>query len=160
MGVHDKIKEIEEEIARTQKNKATNAHLGALKARIAKLRSELLLEGSAGKAGPSEGFAVERSGDARVALIGFPSVGKSSLLSELTDTESLAAGCDARNAHTAHHLCAAPHTRGARACRPRVRESVPVDAYLVVGTNSQRSHASRATSCTMARKSSCSISLG
>ena len=31
MGVHEKIKEIEEEIARTQKNKATNSHLGALK---------------------------------------------------------------------------------------------------------------------------------
>jgi len=35
---------------------------------------------------------VGRTGDGRVALIGFPSVGKSSLLSELTETESLAAG--------------------------------------------------------------------
>ena len=92
MGVHEKIKEIEEEIARTQKNKATNSHLGALKARIAKLRSELLLEGGSGGGGGGEGFSVARSGDGRVALIGFPSVGKSSLLSELTDTESLAAG--------------------------------------------------------------------
>lgn len=33
-----------------------------------------------------------KSGDARVALIGFPSVGKSSLLSQLTDTKSEAAG--------------------------------------------------------------------
>ena len=92
MGVLDQIKEIEDEMARTQKNKATNGHLGKLKARVAKLRSELLLEGSAGKGGGDEGFSVGRTGDGRVALIGFPSVGKSSLLSELTETESLAAG--------------------------------------------------------------------
>jgi ribosome-interacting GTPase 1 len=39
-----------------------------------------------------QGFDVARSGDGRVAMIGFPSVGKSSLLNELTETESLAAG--------------------------------------------------------------------
>lgn len=36
-------------------------------------------------------FAVAKSGDARVALIGFPSVGKSSLLAKLTHTKSEAA---------------------------------------------------------------------
>ena len=35
---------------------------------------------------------MQKSGDGRVALIGFPSVGKSSLLSALTDTDSLVAG--------------------------------------------------------------------
>lgn len=39
-----------------------------------------------------QGFDVARSGDGRVAMIGFPSVGKSSLLNELTETESVAAG--------------------------------------------------------------------
>jgi hypothetical protein len=74
-------------MARTQKNKATEHHLGALKARLAKLRSELLLEtGSKGPGGAGSGFEVARSGDGRVALIGFPSVGKSSLLNTLTDT--------------------------------------------------------------------------
>jgi ribosome biogenesis GTPase A len=34
---------------------------------------------------------MKRSGDGRVALIGFPSVGKSSLLSTLTETKSEAA---------------------------------------------------------------------
>ncbi|CAM9533038.1 unnamed protein product [Chrysoparadoxa australica] len=91
MGVIEKIKEIEAEMARTQKNKATEGHLGQLKARIAKLRNELLLEG-ASSGGGGEGFDVARSGDGRVAMIGFPSVGKSSLLSELTETESVAAG--------------------------------------------------------------------
>ena len=38
------------------------------------------------------GLRVPRSGDGRVALIGFPSVGKSSLLSTLTTTQSEAAG--------------------------------------------------------------------
>lgn len=44
-----------------------------------------------GKGGKSEGFDVGKYGDARVALIGFPSVGKSTLLSTLTDTQSEAA---------------------------------------------------------------------
>jgi ribosome-interacting GTPase 1 len=54
---------------------ATNYHLGTLKAKLAKLRSELFLEqsGGGGGAGSGEGFAVARNGDARVALIGFPS---------------------------------------------------------------------------------------
>lgn len=89
MGIVEKIKELENEYARTQKNKATEGHLGLIKARLAKLRSELLLEG--GSSGGGEGFAVQKSGDGRVALIGFPSVGKSSLLSKLTGTESEAA---------------------------------------------------------------------
>lgn len=41
---------------------------------------------------PPQGFDVARSGDGRVAMIGFPSVGKSSLLNQLTETESVAAG--------------------------------------------------------------------
>lgn len=89
----ERIKEIEAEMARTQKNKATSYHLGTLKAKLAKLRSELFLEQSGGGGGSGgEGFDVARNGDARVALIGFPSVGKSSLLNQLTTTESAAAG--------------------------------------------------------------------
>lgn len=89
MGVLEKIKEIEDEMARTQKNKATNYHLGTLKAKLARLRSELLIEHSGGSGGGGgEGFDVARLGDARVALIGFPSVGKSTLLSTLTETKS------------------------------------------------------------------------
>jgi uncharacterized protein len=38
--------------------------------------------------GGNEGFNVARNGDGRVALIGFPSVGKSSLLNAVTDTKS------------------------------------------------------------------------
>lgn len=87
-----KEQELEAEYARTQKNKATEGHLGLIKARLAKLRSELLSDNASGNSGGGDGFAVQKAGDGRVALIGFPSVGKSSLLSELTDTESQAAG--------------------------------------------------------------------
>ncbi|XP_060579011.1 developmentally-regulated GTP-binding protein 2-like isoform X1 [Ruditapes philippinarum] len=87
MGVLEKISEIEKEIARTQKNKATEYHLGLLKAKLAKYRQQLLEP--TGKAGAKgEGFDVMKSGDARVALIGFPSVGKSTLLNTLTSTHS------------------------------------------------------------------------
>jgi hypothetical protein len=59
---------------------------------LARLRNELFVEQSGGSgSGGGEGFDVARNGDARVALIGFPSVGKSSLLNALTSTESEAA---------------------------------------------------------------------
>ncbi|EAS01083.1 developmentally-regulated GTP-binding protein (macronuclear) [Tetrahymena thermophila SB210] len=89
MGVLEKIKEIEEEMARTQKNKATEYHLGLLKAKLAKYRTQLLEPASKGPKG--EGFEVQKFGNARVCMIGFPSVGKSTLLSSITETESLAA---------------------------------------------------------------------
>ncbi|CAH8618290.1 unnamed protein product [Schistosoma mattheei] len=86
MGILDKIADIENEIARTQKNKATEYHLGLLKAKLAKYRSQLLE--TQNKATKGEGFDVMKSGDARVSLIGFPSVGKSTLLNSLTSTHS------------------------------------------------------------------------
>lgn len=93
MSVLQKIKEIEDEMARTQKNKATAGHLGMLKAKLAKLRRELLEPSSgSGGGGKGEGFDVNKVGDARVGLVGFPSVGKSTLLTKLTGTFSEAAG--------------------------------------------------------------------
>jgi len=69
---------------RTQKHKGTESHLALLKAKLAKLKRELI-EPSGGKGGGGmEGFDVKASGDARVGLIGFPSVGKSTLLTKLT----------------------------------------------------------------------------
>ena len=69
--VQKKIDEIEAEMARTQKNKATNYHLGTLKAKLAKLRSELV-NGPGGKSAGSKdagrGFDVSKSGDTRIGL--------------------------------------------------------------------------------------------
>ncbi|KAK4395078.1 Developmentally-regulated G-protein 2 [Sesamum angolense] len=90
MGIIEKIKEIEAEMDRTQKNKATEYHLGQLKAKIAKLRTQLL-EPPKGSSGAGDGFEVTKFGHGRVALIGFPSVGKSTLLTLLTGTHSEAA---------------------------------------------------------------------
>lgn len=86
-----KIEDIETEMARTQKNKATSQHLGILKAKLAKLRRELIAPPKGGGGPAGEGFEVSKTGDARVGLIGFPSVGKSSLLTLLTGTASVAA---------------------------------------------------------------------
>ena len=90
MSTSQKIAEIEAEMARTQKNKATEGHLALLKAKLAKLKRELI-EPAGGKGGGGEGFDVKASGDARVGLIGFPSVGKSTLLTKLTGQYSEAA---------------------------------------------------------------------
>lgn len=55
---------------------ATEYHLGLLKAKLARYRAQLIEPSSKSGAGKGEGFDVLKSGDARVALIGFPSVGK------------------------------------------------------------------------------------
>lgn len=95
MSTNQKIAEIEAEMARTQKNKATAFHLGMLKAKLAKLKRDMIEPrgggGGGGGAKAGEGFEVTKSGDARVGLIGFPSVGKSTLLTKLTGTQSLSA---------------------------------------------------------------------
>ncbi|TGZ82562.1 developmentally regulated GTP-binding protein 1 [Ascodesmis nigricans] len=87
----EKIKQIEDEMAKTQKNKATSYHLGQLKAKLAKLRKELVAPPSSGGGGAGVGFDVARTGVASVGFIGFPSVGKSTLLNLLTGTHSEAA---------------------------------------------------------------------
>jgi len=93
MSVIQKIAEIEAEMARTQKNKATAGHLGMLKAKLAKLRRELIEPSGGGGGGGAkgDGFEVNKVGDARVGMVGFPSVGKSTLLTKLTGTFSEAA---------------------------------------------------------------------
>ncbi|KAI5152535.1 uncharacterized protein ENBRE01_2902 [Enteropsectra breve] len=87
MGIPDKISEIQAEIARTQKNKATEHHIGGLKAKLAKYRA-MLNNAPAASTSNEKAFEVQKTGDCRVALIGFPSVGKSTLLSKITKTFS------------------------------------------------------------------------
>lgn len=87
--IEEQIKTIQAEIDKTQKNKATEHHVGRLKAKIAKLknqREKAIAHSKAG--GPAKGFEVRKSGDASISLVGFPSVGKSTLISKLTGVES------------------------------------------------------------------------
>lgn len=88
VNITERIKEIEEEMKRTQKNKATEYHLGLLKGKLARLRAQLLEPAPGSSSAPGAGFDVSKSGDARIALVGFPSVGKSTFLSKITKTKS------------------------------------------------------------------------
>ncbi|MBA4718283.1 MAG: GTP-binding protein [Nitrosopumilus sp.] len=88
MGIPEKIKAIQDEMAKTQINKATEHHIGLLKAKIAKLKREQednVIKKSGMK---QDGFDVRRTGDATVVFIGLPSVGKSTLLNKMTGAKS------------------------------------------------------------------------
>lgn len=86
MGAEEEIKKLEEEIHKTQKNKATEFHLGVLKSKMAKLRREML--GLKSRKGKGAGFDIKKQGDATVVIVGMPSVGKSTLLTKLTNAQS------------------------------------------------------------------------
>ncbi len=86
MDIEQRIKELEDEIKRTQYNKATEKHILRLKARIAYLKKELEEKRKKQKAQRTKG--IKKSGDAMVAMIGPPSVGKSMLFNILTNAKS------------------------------------------------------------------------
>jgi len=90
MGIPEKIQAIKDEMSKTQINKATEHHVGLLKAKLAKLKREQE-EVKSKSAGSSAGFDVKRTGDATVVFIGLPSVGKSTLLNRLTGAKSAVA---------------------------------------------------------------------
>jgi hypothetical protein len=85
-GYNQKIKELEDELKKTKYNKRTESAIGLLKAKIARLKEKDVQRSKGG--GKREGYTVSRSGDATAILIGYPSVGKSTLLNSITDADS------------------------------------------------------------------------
>lgn len=83
---NEQIIALEKEISNTKYNKKTQHAIGLMKAKLAKLKEKSANKGKGQKKG--EGFTVKKSGDATVVLLGFPSVGKSTLLNALTNADS------------------------------------------------------------------------
>lgn len=87
LTIDEQIEQIEEVLRKTPHHKATNGFIGAMRAKIARLKDREI-EQSGKHGGGGGGYQVKKQGDATVVLIGPPSAGKSTLINQLTNAES------------------------------------------------------------------------
>jgi len=87
LTIDEQIEQIEETLRKTPHHKATNGFIGAMRAKIARLRDREI-ETASKSGGGGKGYFVKKQGDATVVLIGPPSAGKSTLINQLTNAES------------------------------------------------------------------------
>ncbi len=85
-SIDDEIRELEAEVKKTQYNKATEHHIGRIKAKIARL--EKVKEERSKKGSGGTGFFIKKGIYPSIGLLGPPSVGKSSILNAITNAES------------------------------------------------------------------------
>lgn len=90
VNIEEHLTELKDRLKQTVPNKHTMRAICQMKAQIARLeheRTDRIFAGI-GKASGTGGFDVKKTGDSSVALVGFPSCGKSSLMNRLTNANS------------------------------------------------------------------------
>ncbi len=85
-AIPEKIKALESMLAIMPKHKGTDKLRGQLRSKLSKLKVELEKKGGTGRKGSL--FNVKREGTAQVVLLGFPNVGKSQLVSVLSNANA------------------------------------------------------------------------
>ena len=88
LSLQEQIQELEEQISKTKYNKRTESAVGLLKAKLAMLKERAEQRSSIGKGKGDDRYSVRKTGDGTAVLLGFPSVGKSTLLNSITNAKS------------------------------------------------------------------------
>ncbi len=91
--IRKQIAELEAGLSKTKYNKATEFHFAIVHAQIAKLRQKMEMRQKKESA-KGIGFTIKKAGDATVVFVGFPSVGKSTILNSITAAHSKIAAYD------------------------------------------------------------------
>ncbi len=87
-SIDQQIEEIQAVLRKTPHHKATNGFIGAMRAKIARLKDKEIEGTGKSGGGGGGGYQVKKQGDATIVLVGPPSAGKSTLINRLTNAES------------------------------------------------------------------------